>query len=158
MAAAQPGFVDAARAGINKAREACCADGAGNSTHPAVQSWGRFTMVGLKVNMLRALDPLQTTLERKLVEIDLVECWAWWLVTQQGVNTETAWQYVSTVNAWHDRSQGIGFAGGMDLKRVKNMLTGLQRLSGLPITRRKRIDCRPAHLGGCGYRNDEPCS
>jgi hypothetical protein len=96
--------------------------------------------------MRRPLDPLATSLERKLEEVDLIDAWAWWLVTQVGVNTETAWSYVCTANAWHDRVFGVGFAGGMSLQRVHHMLQGLQRLSGLPIARRRRIGVRPGHL------------
>ena len=110
MAASQPGFLGACRAGVNAARAATCADGHGNSTHPAVQHWGRFTIIGLQVRMQRPLDPMITPLERKLEEVALVDAFAWWLVTQVGVNTETAWSYVCTVNAWHERNCGVGLA------------------------------------------------
>ena len=144
--AGQLGFLGACRAGVNAARAATCADGHGNSTHPAVQHWGRFTIIGLQVRMQRPLDPMITPLERKLEEVDLVDAFAWWLVTQVGVNTETAWSYVCTVNAWHDRICGVGLAAGFPLDRVHGMLQGLQRLSGQPIARRRRIGVRPAHL------------
>jgi hypothetical protein len=146
MAAAQPGFIAAYRAGAQRARDASCVDGAGNSTHTAVQRWGAFTVVALRVAMLRPLDPLRTTLERKLQEVDFVEAYAWWLVTQTNVNTESAWSYVCTVNAWHDRATGVGLAGGMSLGRVKRMLDGMQRLTGSPIARLRRVGVRPAHL------------
>jgi hypothetical protein len=146
IAARQPGFLDAYRAGVSAARAAQCADGAGNTGHTAVQSWCRFTELGLNLSCRRVLDPLVTPLEVKLSEVDLVEAWGWWLFTQVGVNSETAWGYICTANAWHDRYFGVAFAGGMDLARVHKMLQGLQRLTGRPVTRRKRIGVRPVHL------------
>lgn len=144
--ATQPGFLAAASAGVQQARAASCADGAANSTHSAVTSWGRFTILGLRCAMRRPLDPLATSLERKLREVDLVEAWAWWLVVHVGVNTETAWSYVGVVNAWHERAYGVRLAGGLSLARVHSMLDGLQRLSGAPVVRRRRIGVRPRHL------------
>ena len=113
MAASQPGFVEAYRAGAQRARDASCVDGAGNSSHTAVSRWGAFTVTALRVAMIRPLDPLQTTLERKLEEVDLVEAFAWWLVTHTGTNTESAWTYVCVVNAWHERATGVNLAAGM---------------------------------------------
>ena len=146
MSASQPGFLDACRAGVQRARDASCADGAGNAGHTAVRHWGRFTVLGLHVNMRRTLDPMTTSLERKLQEVDLVDAFAWWLVQHVGVNSETAWSYVCTVNAWHDRSFGIGLAGGMSLQRVKGMIEGWQRLQGAPVARRVRYGVRPRRL------------
>ena len=133
MMASQPDFMHAARLGIQEARAASCADRAGNLNHTAVQSWGRFTITGLGVPMRRPLDPIASSLESKLCEVDLVEAWAWWLVQHVGVNTETAWQYVGVANAFHERSYGVGFAGGMSLHRVKGMLDGWQRLQNTPV-------------------------
>jgi len=89
---------------------------------------------------------MSTPLQVKLGEIDLVESYAWWLVEQVGVNTESAWEYVGTVNAWHQRFCGIGLAAGFTMKKVQSFLHGYQRLQGEPIKRRKRIGVRPAHL------------
>ena len=72
MAAAQPGFLDQYRAGSEQARAAACSGGAGNASRTAVQSWERFTMIGLRVPMRRPLDPLTTSLDTKLSEVDLV--------------------------------------------------------------------------------------
>ena len=103
MAIRQPGFLEAYRAGAQAARDASCADGAGNDTHTAINHWHRFTVLGLGVDMRRPLDTTES-LARKLAEVDLVEAYAWWLVTQVGVNWETAWSYVGTLNAWHERA------------------------------------------------------
>ena len=131
---------------MQAARAASVASGDGNDSHTAVQSYLNFTINGLRIPGRRPLDPVSTPLERKLAEVDLIDAWAWWLVTQQGVNTETAWSYVTVANAWHDRSYGVGFAGGLSLVRVHKMLHGLQTLSGGPIVRRRRIGVRPRHL------------
>ena len=147
IAVAQPGFVEAYRAGAKRAHDATVKDGVGNNTHSAVQHWGRLLVMGLKIPMLRPLDSMTTPLARKLAEVDLVEMYAWWLVTQLGTcNTETAWNYVSIVNAWHFRATGTYLAAGMDLQRVKNMLSGLQRLTGQPVPRKRRIGVRAQHL------------
>ena len=144
--AAQPGFLAAAARGVHAARGASTVDGQGNTSHTAVQSYLRFTLVGLRISARRALDPTATPLERKLQEVDLIDAWAWWLVSQVGVNTETAWSYVCVANAWHERHFGVGFAAGLSLQRVKGMLDGMQQLSGRPVARRRRIGVRPAHL------------
>ena len=146
MAAAQPGFLAAYRAGVQAAHAASCADGHGNDTHSAVNHWRRFTILGLKVDCRRVIDPMSAPLERKLSEVDVVEAFAWWLVTHVRTNTETAWSYVGVVNAWHERRYHVGLAGGMALLRVQKMLQGMQRLTGQPILRRKRIGVRPRHL------------
>ena len=101
-------------------------------------------MQGLGVPMLRPLDPLSSSLARKLSEVDLVEAWAYWNVAQVGVNTETAWQYVGVANAWHERVSGVRLAAGMPLTRVHNMLQGMQTLTGSPVLRRKRVGVRPS--------------
>jgi len=146
MAMRQPGFLQAFREGVTAARNAQCADGGGNTSHPAVQHYCRFMSLGLNTEICRVLDPLSTPLERKLEEVDLIECFAWWLVTQVGVNTESAWTYVTTVNAWHNRWFHVPLAGGMPLTRIHGFLQGHQRLLGHPIARRRRIGVRPAHL------------
>jgi hypothetical protein len=134
------------RAGVAAARDARCADGAGNASHAAVQAFLRFAVIGLGVSAKRVLDPLTTPLERKLEEVDFIEAFAWWLVAQVGVNTETAWSYTCAANAWHERYYHVPFAGGMPLTRIRNTLHGMQVLRGQPVLRRKRIGVRPAHL------------
>ena len=64
-------------------------------------------------------DPLASSLERKLAEIDLLDGFAWWLVTHVGCNSESAWNYVCIANAWHERAFGVGFACGMPLSRER---------------------------------------
>ena len=146
MAASQPGFLEAARDGVLAARNASCVDGAGNSSHTAVISWTRFTVLGLGISSRRPLDPIASSLDQKLCEVDVVEAWAWWLVQHVGVNIETAWQYVGVANSHHERSFGVPFAGGMSLDRVRGMLDGWQRLRRTPVVRRMRIGVRPRLL------------
>ena len=146
MAAAQPGFLESYREGAVRAHNASCKDGQGNNSHTAVQHWGRFTVQGLKLSMLRPLDPMTTSLPIKLGEVDIVEAFAWWLVTHVGVNTETAWSYAMVVNAWHHRATGVYLAANHPLVRVQKMLDGMQRLTGAPVPRRKRIGVRPEHM------------
>ena len=146
MAASQPGFLEAARDGVLAARNASCVDGAGNSSHTAVISWTRFTVLGLGISSRRPLDPIASSLYQKLCEVDVVEAWAWWLVQHVGVNIETAWQYVGVANSHHERSFGVPFAGGMSLDRVRGMLDGWQRLRRTPVVRRMRFGVRPRLL------------
>ena len=147
MAAANPDFLERFREGVASARAAQCADGRGNDSHSAVKHWCRFVTLGLKFErVIRPFDPLHTPLDVKLCEVDLVEAYAWWLVTQVGVLTSTAWDYVTVVNAWHRRQCGVGLAGDFPLTRVQKMLDGLQRTMGCPTPRRKRIGVRSTHL------------
>lgn len=158
MAVRQPGFLQMYRAAAVEAHNASVVRQDGNSSHTAVQSWGRFTLQGLGVPMLRPLDPLSSSLARKLSEVDLVEAWAYWNVAQVGVNTETAWQYVGVANAWHERVSGVRLAAGMPLTRVHNMLQGMQTLTGSPVLRRKRVGVRPKCLRAGIDRTLSPAS
>jgi hypothetical protein len=81
-----------------------------------------------------------------MAEVDIVESWAWWLVTQVGVAPSTAKDYMHTANAWHERWVGYGLGAGLPLTRVSRMLDGLARLQGTPPPRRLRIGVRPKHL------------
>ena len=120
MAAAQPDFLAAYKAGFVAAHNATCKSGDGNDSHTAVKHWGKFCLHGLRINMLRPLDATTTTLVQKLGELDLVEAFAWWLVTQVKCNTETAWNYVCVMNYWHNRATGAHIAAGFPLLRVKS--------------------------------------
>ena len=145
MVVAQPGFLEASRAGVVAARNAATVDEQGNVHHTANQHWGRFCLA-LRIAMRRPLDPLTTPLARKLAEVDLVDAFAWWLVAHVRCNTETAWGYVCVVNSTHDRACGVGLAGNFPLARVKSMLSGYQRLQRSPVMRRLRYGVRPAFL------------
>lgn len=146
MAAAQPGFLEASCDGVQRARAASVARGDGNAQHTAVNHWSRFTTLGLRVSMRRVLDPIASSLDAKLSEVDLMDAFAWWLVEHVKVNSETAWSYICVANSWHERAYGVGFAGGLSLSRVKDMLTGWQRLQGRPVTHRVRYGVRPRRV------------
>jgi len=146
LAALQPDFMAEARAGVTNARMYQCADRQGNESHTAVNHWRKFTMLGCRMpSYLRPIDP-SAPLAQKLAEVDLVEVWAWWLVTQQGVNHETAKSYIWTLNAYHERMTGIALAGGFSLERVIKMLDGLARMRGTPPQRRLRVGVRPKQV------------
>ena len=66
MVVTQPGFLHEARSGVLEARAAACVGGDGNANHTAVRSWGRFTVLGLKIPMRRALDPRRDGLLQSL--------------------------------------------------------------------------------------------
>ena len=146
LAACQPDFMREARAGVTAARMAQCADGKGNESHTAINHWRRFTMLGCRMQShLRPLDP-QAPLQQKLAEVDLIELWGWWLVTQQGTNHETAKSYIWTLNSYHERATGIALAGGFPLTRAIKMLDGLARMRGTPPPRRVRVGVRPKQV------------
>ena len=146
LAALQPDFMAEARAGVTGARMYQCADRRGNESHTAVNHWRKFTMLGCRMSThLRPIDPT-APLAQKLAEVDLVEIWAWWLVTQQGVNHETAKSYIWTLNAYHERMTGVALAGGFSLERVIKMLDGLARMRGTPPQRRLRVGVRPKQV------------
>ena len=146
LAVLQPEFMAAAREGITAARMHQCADLRGNESHTAINHWKRFTMIGCRfLDHLRPIDTI-APLAQKLAEVDIVEMWAWWLVTQQGVNHETAKSYIWTLNAYHERMTGVPLAGGHPLNRVIRMLDGLARMIGVPPARRLRVGVRPRQV------------
>jgi hypothetical protein len=146
LMASQPQFLAACTAGIEAARRAQCADGTGNTNSTAVRSWGRFTTYGLRTHMQRTEVRPDSPWIQRMAEVDIVESWAWWLVTQVGVAPSTAKDYMHTANAWHERWVGYGLGAGLPLTRVSKMLDGLARLQGAPPPRRLRIGVRPKHL------------
>jgi len=146
LMASQPQFQAACTAGIEAARRAQCADGSGNTNSTAVRSWGRFTTYGLHTHMQRTEVRPDSPWIQRMAEVDIVESWAWWLVTQVGVAPSTAKDYMHTANAWHERWVGYGLGAGLPLTRVSRMLDGLARLQGAPPPRRLRIGVRPKHL------------
>ena len=146
LMASQPQFLAACTAGIEAARRAQCADGTGNTNSTAVRSWGRFTTYGLRTHMQRTEVRPDSPWIQRMAEVDMVESWAWWLVTQVGVAPSTAKDYMHTANAWHERWVGYGLGAGLPLTRVSKMLDGLARLQGAPPPRRLRIGVRPKHL------------
>jgi len=146
LMATQPEFFAACNAGIEAARRAQCADGSGNTNSSAVRSWGRFTVYGLHSHMMRTDVKPDSPWTQRMAEINIVESWAWWLVTQVGVTPATARDYMHTANAWHERFVGYGLGAGLPLTRVSKMLDGLARLQGVPPPRRFRIGVRPKHL------------
>jgi hypothetical protein len=146
LTASQPQFQAACTAGIEAARRAQCADGTGNTNSTAVRSWGRFTTYGLHTYMKRTEVRPDSPWIQRMAEVDIVESWAWWLVTQVGVAPSTAKDYMHTANAWHERWVGYGLGAGLPLTRVSRMLDGLARLHGAPPPRRLRIGVRPKHL------------
>jgi hypothetical protein len=146
LMASQPQFLAACSAGIEAARRSQCADGAGNTNSTAVRSWGRFTTYGLHTHMMRTEVRPDSPWIQRMAEVDIVESWAWWLVTQVGVAPSTAKDYMHTANAWHERFAGYGLGAGLPLTRVSRMLDGLARLQGAPPPRRLRVGVRPKHL------------
>ena len=146
LMATQPEFFAACSAGIEAARRAQCADGSGNTNSSAVRSWGRFTVYGLHSHMMRTDVKPDSPWTQRMAEINIVESWAWWLVTQVGVTPATARDYMHTANAWHERFVGYGLGAGLPLTRVSKMLDGLARLQGVPPPKRFRIGVRPKHL------------
>ena len=146
LMASQPEFFAACNAGIEAARRAQCADGSGNTNSSAVRSWGRFTINGLHTHMMRTDVKPDSPWTQRMAEINIVESWAWWLVTQVGVTPATAKDYMHTANAWHERFVGYGLGAGLPLTRVSKMLDGLARLQGVPPPKRFRIGVRPKHL------------
>ena len=146
LMASQPQFLAACNAGVEAARRSQCADGTGNTNSTAVRSWGRFTTYGLRTHMIRTEVRPDSPWLQRMTEVDIVEAWAWWLVTQVGVSTSTAKDYMHTANAWHERFVGYGLGAGLPLTRVNKMLDGLARLQGAPPPKRLRIGVRPRHL------------
>lgn len=107
--------------------------------------WIRFNHFGFNQNEIRALDPAITPLATKMKEEWHCLKFCEWLCSQIGVSSETAFDYMSRVNAWHTRTCGIGLAAGMDMKRIKQLIKGLAR-SEVAKEKPKRIGVRPQLL------------
>ena len=141
-------FFELAEQGIIDALKASYHDNAGASSATGVRHWIRFTTIGLRQAAIRLLDPA-APIAKKLEEEDLVMRFGWWLVTQVGVQTETAEKYVSTVLAWHRRWHGVGIGGDMQMHRLHAMWKGMEKLHfrGQTVHReQKRWGVRPQWL------------
>ena len=95
---------------------------------------------------LRPLDPLTTTLATKKREILRIAKFALFLVQIQGVAAKTASQYVSIVNAWHERRVFVKLAAAAPLSFSHQMLKGWARTHPPPRGVFQRIGITPQHL------------
>ena len=104
------------------------ADGQMGRTTTGVRAWFTFCD-NERISPLRALDP-QASLQDKLLEEELCMRFCATIVGDRGVAPKTAAQYLSQVQGWHARSQGVKLCAGLSMKRLPQMLKGLRRLMG----------------------------
>ena len=60
------------------------------------------------------------------------------LVDDRAVSVDTARAYFGAASAWHLRKTGIGFAAGMCMKRLREMVKGLKKLRDSPSQQIRR--------------------
>ena len=124
---------------------ASVARGDGNEGSTGVRHYKKWA-AGRGDSLYRALDPLLTRLDVKNQEKLRMARFALFLVGVQGVSASTASGYISTVNAWHRRRTGIGFAADMPLSFSGAFLLGWARSHPPPRGVFHRIGITPQHL------------
>ena len=121
---------NAADATVLQGLRASTADGSGGGNSTGVRAYKRFCALHKRA-VLRPVDP-NAPLWVKLSE----EVWAMrfiaHLVDDRTVSAATARAYFGAASAWHLRETGIGFAAGMNMKRLAEMVKGLKKLRDGP--------------------------
>ena len=121
------------------------ARGDGNEGATAVNHYKKWS-AGRGDECHRPLDPLTTPLAVKKAEILRIARFALFLVRIQGVSAKTASGYISTINAWHERSNCVGLAAGARLSLSRAVLLGWARQNPPPRGVFQRLGITPQHL------------
>ena len=117
-------------------------DGGENST--GVRAWKRFCgQHGRAAD--RPIDPV-APLWVKLDEEQWVMRFVAHLVDSRDIQVDTAKTYFHQASGWHQRKHGIPFAGGLDLKRLPEMVKGLRRTRDTVRPQRIRRGVAPQKL------------
>ena len=124
---------------------ASVARGDGNEGATAVNHYKRWSL-GRGDSIHRPLDPISTPLAVKKQEILRIARFALFLVRTQGVSAKTASGYISTVNAWHARSNCVGLAADAKLSLSHSVLLGWARQNPPPRGVFQRLGITPQHL------------
>ena len=109
---------------------ATTADGQGGENSTGVRAYKAFCRKHMR-EPVRPVDPT-APLWVKMSE----ETWAMRFIAEviedRSVEVSTARGYFGAVNKWHLRKAGIGFAAGMDMQRLTEMVKGLKKLRDGP--------------------------
>ena len=115
---------------------AATTDGRGGENSTGVRAYKAFCLKHRRA-VLRPVDP-NAPLWVKLSE----ETWAMRFIAEivddRSVAVATARGYFGAVNKWHLRKTGIGFAAGMSLQRLAEMVKGLKNLRDEPAQQLRR--------------------
>ena len=117
-------------------------DGGENST--GVRAWKRFCGQHSRAAD-RPIDPV-APLWVKLEEEQWVMRFVAHLVDSRDIQVDTAKTYFHQASGWHQRKHGIPFAGGLDLKRLPEMIKGLRRTRDTVRPQRIRRGVAPQKL------------
>ena len=136
----------AADALVQAGLDAATRDGKGGENSTGVRAYKFFCRKHQRV-AVRPIDP-NAPLWVKLSE----EVWAMRFISEiiqaRTVQVSTARSYFGAVNRWHVRKTGIGFAAGMDLQRLAEMVKGLKNLyDGPPRQLRRGIAPQALRMG-----------
>lgn len=101
-----------------------------------MKAWKQFS-TRWKRAAIRPIDP-RAPLWVKLHEEQWIMRFLAGLVEDRNIEVDTARGYFSQASGWHHRLTGVAFAGGLDYKKLPEMLKGLRRLKGVspPAIRR----------------------
>ena len=120
----------AADATVQAGLDAATDDGKGGENSTGVRAYKSFCVKHRRA-ILRPIDP-NAPLWVKLSE----ELWAMRfiseLVDDRRIAVDTAKSYFGAASRWHLRKTGIGFAAGLSLKRLGEMVKGLKKLRDGP--------------------------
>ena len=113
---------------IGDSLKAATADGKGGDSSTGVNAWRAFCARHGRAAE-RPLDP-NAPLWAKLDEEMWIMRFIADLVEDRDIKVSSARSYFSAASGWHNRKHGVPFAGGLDLKRLPEMVKGLRRLRG----------------------------
>ena len=117
-------------------------DGGANST--GTRGWQSFCRQHRR-SPDRPIDPL-SPLAVKLEEEQWCMRFVAHLIDSRDIAVDTAKGYWHAASGWHQRKHGVGFAGGLDMKRIGEMIKGLKRVRDKPHEAKVRRGVAPQKL------------
>ena len=115
---------------ILEALKACTADGNLGADTTGVRAWKSFCKRHGRA-WARPVDPRAPAWVLLQEELWIMRFVAE-LVEQRPIQPSSARNYFGQASGWHQREYGLPFAGGLDLRRLKEMVRGLRRLRDEP--------------------------
>ena len=129
---------------VNEGLRNATAKGDGGENSTGTRGWKSFCRRhGRAYN--RPIDPL-APLAVKLDEEQWCMRFVAHMIDSRDIEVATAKGYFHAASGWHKRKHGIGFAGGLDMQRLPEMIKGLRRVRDKPHEAKVRRGVAPQKL------------
>ena len=129
---------------VNEGLRNATAKGDGGENSTGTRGWKSFCRRHSRAAD-RPIDPM-APLAVKLDEEQWCMRFVADIIDSRDVAVDTAKSYFHAASGWHQRKHGIGFAGGLDMRRLPEMVKGLRRVRDKPHEAKVRRGVAPQKL------------